>query len=86
MMMRLNCKTCGPSARPAGRRLHRRPGPGLTARRALVVYVAVGACAQTGVVLNVISCFLLSGYTAGAFQAVYGEPPFALPAWANATA
>ena len=42
--------------------------------------------AQTGVVLNVISCLLLSGYTAGAFQAVYGEPPFALPPWANGTA
>ncbi len=41
---------------------------------------------QTGIVLNVISCFLLSGYTAGAFQAVYGEPAFALPGWANVTA
>jgi hypothetical protein len=47
--------------------------------------VTHGTASQTGIVLNVISCFLLSGYTVGAFQAVYGEPPFALPAWANST-
>ena len=56
--------------------VHDRPGP--CARE--------GVHRQTGIVLNVISCFLLSGYTAGAFQAVYGEPAFALPGWANATA
>ena len=43
-----------------------------------------GPRGQTGVVLNVISCFLLAGYTAAAFEGVYGEPPFALPAWAAA--
>ena len=40
---------------------------------------------QTGVVLNIISCFLLSGYTAVAFEGIYGQQPFVLPAWAVAS-
>ena len=41
---------------------------------------------QTGAILNLVSCLLLSAYTAAAFESVYGEPPFALPPWAAAAA
>jgi len=40
---------------------------------------------KAGVVLNLMSCLLLSSYTALAFQGLYGEDPFALPPWAVPT-
>jgi hypothetical protein len=46
--------------------------------------VILRARRQTGLVLNLVSCLLLSAYTAGAFQALAGEDPFVTPAWAAA--